>query len=391
MPRPSTRLDRLGTYVFLELARRRDAARARGVDVVDLTVGDPNGPVPSCALESAKAALDGPVHGYPPFRGHPELLAAVQRWYRRRFGVELDPAREILPLLGSKEGLYHLMQAYLDPGDAVLVPTPCYPAYLGAARLCGAEIVEVPLRAEHDFRLRCEDIDPQAARAAKLLLVNYPHNPTGAVVTRQDQAELVAFAREFDLLLVSDLPYADLALDDGPPPASLLELPGARECTVEMQSLSKSHSMAGWRVGFALGNADAIAALAKVKSNADFGIFPALQLGAAAALDRGDEGIARTRALYRARRDALCAGLRSIGWPVRAPRAGMYLWAEVPAAHGDDLRFVDELFEATGVLLTPGRAFGRGGEGWVRASLVVDPPRCEEVVRRIADRGLIGR
>ena len=394
MIQPAKRVAALPTYVFLELQQWRDDARARGVDVIDLSVGNPDGEVPPGALDTLTRVIreDPTVHGYPVFRGTDELRETIAWWYRRRFSVELDPAREILPVLGSKEGLFHLMQAFLDPGDSILIPTPCYPAYFGAARLCGAEPIAIPLREERDFVLDFADIDSDLARAARLLILNYPHNPTGAVADHDHYRDAVAFAHEYDLLLISDIPYSELALDDGLVPPSLLELDGARAVTVELQSLSKSHAMAGWRVGFAVGNADALTALARVKSNADFGIFRAIQSAVSVALREGEKSVESNRALYRGRRDRLMSGLASIGWPVRRPRAGMYLWTRVPAAAPitDDREFVRELLHRSGVLISPGSAFGESARGWVRMSLVADGSRLDEVVRRIADSGMVG-
>lgn len=392
MRAPARRVQDLPPYVFLELQQLRDAARADGHDVIDLTIGNPDAPVPPAAREGLLRGLDEEgAHGYPPFRGTDAFRAAVAAWYARRFDVELDPAREVLPVLGSKEGLYHLMQAYLDPQSSVLVPTPCYPAYLGAARLCGATPVEIPLRAENDFELRADEIPTDAARAASMLIVNTPHNPTGAVTPPDVLRDLVALARDFDLMLVSDIPYSELVLDDGTPPPSLLSLPGARDVTIELQSLSKSHSMAGWRAGFAVGNAEGLGNLAKLKSNADFGMFRAVQSAVVAALEASDEAVAVTRATYRARRDVVCDALDAIGWPARRPRAGMYVWTRMPAAHGDDDQaFVRKLFDETHVLLSPGTGFGASGRGWVRLSLVGSVERLGEAVARIAASGLVG-
>ena len=389
---PARRVQSLPPYVFLELQRMRDLARSRGVDVIDLTVGNPTAPVPEVALRTLAETIreDPTVHGYPPFRGTPRFRGAVADWYRRRFDVSLDPESEVLPLLGSKEGLYHLMQAYLDGGDVVLVPTPCYPAYLGAARLCEARAVEIPLREEDGFRLRVDQIDEAAARAARMLLLNTPHNPTGGVATLDDLREVVAFCRDHEILLVSDLPYSELALDEGFEPPSVLQLPGAREIAVELQSLSKSHSMAGWRVGFGVGNAEVLDHLARLKSNADFGMFGAIQAAAAAALDDSEEIVATTRAVYRERRDVLCDALVEAGWPVTPPRAAMYVWTRIPRRAGDDDRaFVAELFERSGVLLSPGSGFGIAGRGYVRLSLVLEPSRLREAAARIAGSGLL--
>jgi len=392
MIQPARRVASLPPYVFLELAQWRDEARASGVDVIDLTIGNPDGEVPPAALEALEKAIhDEPgVHGYPPFRGTDQFRRAVADWYRRRFDVELDPAHEVLPVLGSKEGLYHLMQAFLDPGDSILVPTPCYPAYFGAARLCEAEPVAVPLREDRQFVLDFADISSDQARAAKALILNYPHNPTGAVATLEHYREAVAFAIDHDLLLISDIPYSELALDDFLPP-SALEIPGAKQVTVELQSLSKSHGMAGWRSGFAVGDAKLLAALGRVKANADFGMFRAIQAAVVAALERGDDAVQANRRLYRERRDLLRDGLADIGWPSPLPRAGMYLWTRVPAGARtrNDREFVKELLDQSGVLISPGTAFGESAAGWVRISLVTDKGTLAEAVRRIDQSGLI--
>jgi LL-diaminopimelate aminotransferase len=283
------------------------------------------------------------------------------------------------------------MQAFLDPGDSILVPTPCYPAYFGAARLCEAEPVAIPLREDRQFVLDLADISSDQARAAKALILNYPHNPTGAVATLEHYREAVAFAIDHELLLISDIPYSELALDDFLPP-SALQIPGAKQVTVELQSLSKSHGMAGWRAGFAVGDAGLLGALGRVKANADFGMFRAIQAAVVAALEEGDESVAANRRLYRERRDLLRDGLAGIGWPTPRPRAGMYLWTRVPErAHTrDDREFVKELLDRSGVLISPGTAFGESAAGWVRISLVTDKGTLADAVRRIDSSGMLG-
>lgn len=393
MVQPARRVASLPPYVFLELAQWRDDALARGVDVIDLTVGNPDGEVPAAALDTlARSIREEPgVHGYPPFRGTDAFRQAVADWYRRRFTVQLDPRDEVLPVLGSKEGLYHLMQAFLDPGDSILVPTPCYPAYFGAARLCEAEPIAIPLREDRLFVLDFGDIDTDQARAAKALILNYPHNPTGATADRAHYRDAVAFAHDHDLILISDIPYSELAFDDFTPP-SALEIEGAKSVTVEFQSLSKSHGMAGWRAGFAVGNRDFLAALARVKANADFGMFRAIQNAVVAALEQGDAAVDANRRLYQERRDRVRDGLADIGWPAPRPRAGMYLWSRVPAGGEiqDDRAFVKELLDRTGVLISPGSAFGDSAAGWIRISLVAEFEKLEEAVRRIGKSGLLG-
>jgi LL-diaminopimelate aminotransferase len=384
---PAQRLQRLPRYVFQELASLRAMAVSDGRRVIDLTVGNPDLRPPRVVVDALCSAASDPtvnLHRYSAFNGLPEFRHAISRWYAARFQVHLDPDTDVLPLVGSKEGLAHLMQAYLDPEDTVLVPTPCYPAYLGAARLAEARIQELPLLEENGYLVRFDDVAVAHARAARMLLLNYPHNPTGAVCDRTHYRQALAFCRDHDILLVSDMPYSELWLDDGPVPPSVLELPGALEQAVELQSLSKSHCMAGWRVGFCVGSPDVVASLAKLKANVDFSIFPAVQKAAAAALDLGDGAVADIRATYRRRRDHLVDGLGRLGWPVRRPPAGMYVWTRVPPHLGtDDFGFVRDLFQRTGVLVSPGSSFGAGGEGYVRMSLVVDEGAIDEMLQAI--------
>lgn len=393
MVQPAQRLQKMQRYVFEELFLMRDAAARQGVDVIDLGVGNPDGRPPAFVGEALYEAVrrEAPNrHRYSSFNCLPELRAAVADWYRERFGVVLDPATQVQPLIGSKEGLYHLMQAYLDQGNTILVPTPCYPAYLGASRLCEANIVEMPLLEENGFRVDLSRIPTEAAKAAKMLLLNYPGNPTGGVCDLDHYRDVLAFCRDHDILLVSDIAYSELSLEDDHDPRSVLELPGALEQAVEFQSLSKSHSMAGWRVGFCCGAPGVISNLLKLKSNVDFGIFMAVQEAAIAALREGKGFVEENRQMYRARRDLLCEGLRGLGWEITPPRAGMYVWTRLPRGHGeDDWAFVRRLFEASGVLISPGSAFGETGRGYVRMSLVVGEDRLREVVARIGDSGVL--
>lgn len=390
---PAQRLRRLPRYVFQELASLRAQAVEQGREVIDLTVGNPDGRAPDVAIAALTGAAADPTsnrHRYAPFDGSEELRRAVADWYQTRFAVPLDAAREVLPLLGSKEGLYHLMQAYVEEQDTVLIPTPCYPAYLGAARLAGAKVWELPLREEDRFLARFEEVPSDVARAAKILLLNYPHNPTGAVCGMDHYRDALAFCRDHDVLLVSDIPYSELSLEDDHLPGSVLELPGAREQAVEFQSLSKSHCMAGWRVGFCVGNAEVISNLVKLKANVDFGLFLAIQEAAVVALANAASITTEVRATYRRRRDRLCQGLSRRGWNVRVPPAGMYVWTRLPEGFGDDdWRFVRELFARTGVLVSPGTSFGSPGRGYVRMSLVVDEAGIDRVLQAIDRSGLL--
>lgn len=388
---PAPRVANLPPYVFATTFAWKQEALAAGREVIDLGVGNPDGrPDPAVIAALTGAVADAPgVHGYSTFKGHPALRQAIAAFYARRFGVTLDPETETLPLIGSKEGLANLMRAYLDAGDTLILPTPCYPAYFGAARLCEAEIFEAPLRPEHGFVLQWEDIPAAVADRARMLVLNYPNNPTGGVCDLAFYAEAVRWCREHRVLLVSDIAYSELGFDAADPPPSVLQVPGAAAVAVEFQSLSKSHNMAGWRTGFAVGGAEPIATLGRLKSNVDFSLFGAVQLAAAAALTGDQRVCADNRTLYRHRRDLMVAGYRRLGWDVPSPPATMYIWAPVPRAwDGDDFAFVREVFDRTGVLLSPGSAFGRHGAGWCRTSLVVDDEGIARVMARLGEAGL---
>jgi LL-diaminopimelate aminotransferase len=296
----------------------------------------------------------------------------------------------VLPLIGTKEGIGHLYLALLDPGDTALIPTPCYPAYLGAARVAQAEVCEMPLLEENGFRIDVTRIPPAAAARAKLLLVNHPGNPTGACAGLDHYREILAFAEKHDVVIASDIAYCDLTLEENAPAPSILELPGARRRAVEFYSFSKTYGMAGWRVGFVAGNAEIVRLLLKIKSNLDFGVFLAVQRAAAKILLGSRKPIEDLRRIYAARRDLMVQGLRSAGWNVPSPAATLYLWARIPSGYADSVAFTGELFERTGVLLSPGRAFGAAGEGFVRISLVVDEERTAEALRRIRASGILG-
>jgi LL-diaminopimelate aminotransferase len=393
MIQPASRLRALPRYAFEELLALRDQTAARGVAVLDMGVGNPDARPPAQAItalvEAAQAERPN-YHRYASFNGLPELRRAAAAWYGRRFNVHLDPDREVLPVLGSKEGLYHLMQAYVDPGDIVLIPSPCYPAYLGAARLAEATIVELPLSPRNRWLIDFSTVESETARGAKLLLMNYPNNPTGAICDLDHYRDAIAFCRDFDILLASDIAYSELSLTDGHVPASVFELPGARQQAVEFSSLSKSYAMAGWRVGFCVGNAEAVGNLLRLKCNVDFGMFLAVQKGAEAALSGDDRALSQTRRMLRRRAALLCGGLRRLGWEVDEPAATLYAWARVPPPFGeDDVRFVFELLERAGVLLTHGSAFGTHGRGYVRISLSLDEAGIDAALSRIESSGIL--
>ncbi len=379
---PADRLKTLPPYVFARLDELKARAREQGIDLIDLGMGNPGGPTPAPIVEAAIAALRDPLnHGYPPFEGTGSFRKTITQWYWQRYGVDLDPEGEALPLLGSKEGLTHLSLAYLNTGDVVLVPNPAYPAHFRGPFIAEAKVVGVPLKPEKNWLLDVNDIPEDIARQAKVLFFNYPNNPTGAVAPREFFEEIVDFARHYEILLVHDLCYAELAFD-GYQPTSLLEIPGAKEIGVEFHTLSKTYNMAGWRVGFVVGNRHIIQGLRTLKTNIDYGLFSVLQSAAETALQMPEDYLHEVQERYRTRRDFLIDGLAKLGWTVQRPLATMYLW--VPCTEGmNSTDFALSVLQQTGVVVTPGNAFGTGGEGYVRVSLIADRDRLAEALRRL--------
>ncbi|MEO1799234.1 MAG: aspartate aminotransferase [Cyanobacteria bacterium J06629_2] len=381
------RLDALPPYVFARLDELKARAREQGLDLIDLGMGNPDGSAPQPVIDAAIAALQNPSnHGYPPFEGTASFRQAITTWYQRCYGVELDPDSEALPLIGSKEGLGHLALAYVDPGDIILVPTPSYPAHFRGPLIAGAKIHPIHLAAEQDWLIDLEAIPEEIARQAKILYFNYPNNPTTATAPREFYEEVVKFALHYEILLVHDLCYAELAFD-GYQPTSLLEIPGAKEIGVEFHTLSKTYNMAGWRVGFVVGNSDVIQGLRTLKTNLDYGIFSAIQKAAETALQLPDEYIKEVQHRYSTRRDFLIKGLGELGWEIPPSKATMYLWIKTPVGQGST-DFALDVLQQTGVVVTPGNAFGEAGEGYVRISLIADCDRLGEVLRRFKQAGI---
>jgi LL-diaminopimelate aminotransferase len=378
---PADRLSALPPYVFARLDELKARAREQGLDLIDLGMGNPDGPTPQPVVEAAIAALQNPAnHGYPPFEGTASFRRAITDWYRRRYGVELDPDGEALPLLGSKEGLTHLAIAYVNPGDVVLVPSPSYPAHFRGPLIAGGKIHSIILKPEQDWLIDLGSIPDSVAEQAKILYFNYPSNPTAATAPREFFQDIVKFARKHEILLVHDLCYAELAFD-GFHPTSLLEIPGAKEIGVEFHTLSKTYNMAGWRVGFVVGNRHVIQGLRTLKTNLDYGIFAALQSAAETALQLPDVYLHEVQARYRTRRDFLIDGLAKLGWTVPKTRATMYLWVPCPPGVGST-DFALSVLQQTGVVVTPGNAFGAGGEGYVRVSLIAECDRLQDALQR---------
>lgn len=384
---PAERINALPPYVFARLDELKANARAQGLDLIDLGMGNPDGGAPQPVIDAAIAALsDRQNHGYPPFEGTSSFRHAITSWYKRCYDVNLDPDSEALPLLGSKEGLTHLALAYVNPGDLVLVPSPSYPAHFRGPLIAGGEVYPLELTPEKNWLIDLAAIPDAIAERAKILYFNYPSNPTTATAPREFFSEIVAFARRYEILLVHDLCYAELAFD-GYQPTSLLEIPGAKDIGVEFHTLSKTYSMAGWRVGFVVGNSHIIQGLRTLKTNLDYGIFAAIQTAAKTALQLPHDYVKQAQERYRERRDFLIAGLGELGWDIPKSKATMYLWVPTPVGMGST-DFAMNVLQETGVVFTPGNAFGDAGEGYVRISLIADCDRLGEVVRRLQQAGI---
>ncbi len=384
---PADRIQQLPPYVFARLDELKAKAREQGLDLIDLGMGNPDGATPQPVVEAAIAALQNPAnHGYPPFEGTASFRACITNWYHRRYGVVLDPDSEALPLLGSKEGLTHLAIAYINPGDLVLVPSPAYPAHFRGPAIAGGKVHSLILKPENDWLIDLGAIPDEVAQSAKMLYFNYPSNPTAATAPREFFEEIVAFARKHEILLVHDLCYAELAFD-GYQPTSLLEIPGAKEIGVEFHTLSKTYNMAGWRVGFVVGNRHVIQGLRTLKTNLDYGIFAALQTAAETALQLPDVYLHEVQQRYRTRRDFLIQELGQLGWNIPKTKATMYLWVPCPEGIGST-DFALNVLQQTGVVVTPGNAFGIAGEGYVRISLIAECDRLGEAMRRFQQAGI---
>lgn len=387
---PASRMQRLPVYFFQQLNQRLAELKAQGRDVIRLDAGSPDlPPAPHIIAALEESARNPNNHGYQNYAGNPEYRAAWAAWYGRRFGVELDADREVLGLIGSKEGVFNLHLAVVDEGDVVLVPDPGYPPYTAGALFAGAQVVRLPLLARNGYLPDLAALPEETLRRARLLWLNYPNNPTGAVASLEFFAQVVALARRYGFLIAHDAPYTEITYDGHRAP-SLLQVPGAREAAVEFHSLSKTYNMGGWRLGVAVGNADALRALATLKSNVDSGAFKAVQAAGIAALT-GDQSWTEARnAHYQRRRDLAVEALRAAGLRVETPPAALYLWARLPdgAPFGDDDRaYVSELLEQTGVSLTPGSVFGPGGAGHVRVSLCLPDEKLQEAMRRLRGWG----
>lgn len=379
------RVKRLPPYLFAEVNEMKAAARAAGEDIIDLGMGNPDLPTPAHIVDKLKETVDDRrTHRYSTSRGIPGLRKALAAYYQRRFGVSLDPEREVVATLGSKEGLANLAQAITAPGDVILVPNPSYPIHPYGFMIAGASVRHLPLGPDKDFMSELARAVQHSVPSPSALVINYPSNPTAQVVDRAFYREVVDYCRRHGIWILSDLAYAEIYFDGNPPP-SILEVDGARDIAVEFSSLSKTYSMAGWRMGFAVGNETLIGALTRVKSYLDYGAFTPIQVAATAALNGPQDCVEEHRAIYRRRRDVLIEGLEAAGWPVPSPRATMFAWAPLPErlAHLGSMEFSKRLLTHAKVAVSPGIGFGEYGEGHVRIALVENEQRIRQATRNI--------
>ncbi|MGC8495169.1 MAG: LL-diaminopimelate aminotransferase [Syntrophobacteraceae bacterium] len=376
------RVRRLPPYLFAEIDRLKADLISKGVDVINLGVGDPDLPTPPHIIEKlAQTAKDPANHQYPSYSGMNDFRVSVAKWYGKRFGVDLDPMAETLTLIGSKEGLAHLPLAVINPGDLALVPSPAYPVYQIATMFAGGESFFMPLVQENGFLPDLEAIPAETARRARIMFLNYPNNPTGATADRDFYERVVRFAVKYDIIVCHDAAYSEMAFG-GYRPMSFLEVPGAKEVGVEFHSLSKTYNMTGWRLGFAVGNRDVLAALGQIKSNIDSGAFNAVQWAGIAALEGDQAPVESMCRIYEERRDVLIEGLSRAGLHPMLPKATFYVWCPTPAGYTSK-EFTALLLREAGIVTTPGSGFGDPGEGYVRMALTVSADRIREAVERI--------
>jgi len=376
------RLHRLPPYLFVEINQRIAELRARGEEVISFAMGDPDLPTPSHIVERLCQAAHNPAnHRYPETAGLPELCQAIAEWYEKRFGVTLNPSEEVLPLIGSKEGIGHMALCFIEPGDLALVPDPSYPPYSLGTVLAGGEPYFMPLKEENDFLPDFEVIPTEVVNRAKLMWLNYPNNPTGAIANSDFFEKAVHFAQQHDLVICHDAPYTEIAFNGYTPP-SFMQIPGAKKRGVEFHSLSKTYHMTGWRIGMMVGNADMVNALFKVKSNLDSGIPQAIQYAAVEALRGSREHIAEHNAVLQRRRDKLLKVINEIGLKARTPEATFYIWAKIPQGY-TSIDFTKKLLDEAGIAVTPGIGYGKEGEGYIRLSLTISDDRLEQGLGRL--------
>ncbi len=380
------RLKQLPPYLFAQIDRMKQDMKAKGVDIIDLGIGDPDRPTPPHVVARLQqAAADAANHRYPSYEGMLAFRQAVAAWYMRRFGVVLDPHHEVVSLIGSKEGIAHIPLAFVNPGERVLVPSPGYPVYKTATIFAGGIPEIMPLKRKHGFLPDFTAIPEQVLRETRLMFLNYPNNPTAAVAEQAFFEEAVALAKQYHIIICHDAAYSEICFD-GYCPHSFLEIAGAREVAIEFHSLSKTFNMTGWRIGFAVGNRDIVSGLGKIKTNIDSGIFQAVQWAGVEALTADQSSVVAMRGVYQERRDVLVSGLKSAGLDLDVPKATFYVWVCVPEGY-TSASFSLHLLEKTGIVTTPGSGFGEEGEGYIRFALTVEKERLQEAVERIKKIG----
>jgi LL-diaminopimelate aminotransferase len=378
----ASRVKNLPPYLFATIDKMKQEALAKGVDLIDLSIGDPDIPTPGHIVEAMKTAVGkAEHHRYPSYEGMLSFREAVAGWYKRRFDVALDPATEALSLIGSKEGIGHIPLAFVEPGDTVLVPSPGYPVYPVSVMFAGGESCLMPLREENGFLPDLKAVPEVTLKKTKLMFINYPNNPTSAVAPKSFYEEVIALAGKYNIIVCHDAAYSEIYFDDEKP-LSFMQIDGAKDVGIEFHSLSKTYNMTGWRIGFAVGNREVLAGLGKIKSNLDSGVFQAVQEASITALNTDEAVLSDIRKTYQDRRDALYEGLKGIGIEVIRPKASFYLWAKVPKQF-DSSSFVAHILDKAGVLTTPGNGFGAPGEGYVRFALTVPVGRMKEAVERL--------
>ena len=384
------RIETIPPYLFAEIDKKKEEAIKRGVDIINLGIGDPDQPTPNNIIEKLRESVKDPkTHDYPPYEGTVEFRQAVALWYKNRFGIDLDPDNEVMALIGSKEGIAHIFLAFIDPGDFSLIPDPAYPVYKTGTLFANGFPYIMPLLEENNFLPDLEEIDEEIAQRAKLMFINYPNNPTAAVANKDFFKKVVKFAKKYDILICHDFAYSEMTFDDYKA-SSFLEVEGAKDVGIEFHSLSKTYNMTGWRLGFAVGNKEAISALSIIKTNVDSGVFKAIQEAGIEALTGPQDNIEKMNKIYTGRRNVVINGLNKLGWNLKPTKATFYIW--IPTLNKmNSMEFSNLLLEKTGIIVTPGIGYGEYGEGYVRIALTVEEKRLEEAWERMEKAGITQR
>jgi len=382
MVTPSSRVEKIPPYLFARIDKKKEEARNRGIDLIDFSIGDPDIPTPKNIVKKMQEAIKDPAnHRYPSYEGMIEFRKTVANWYQKRFNVTLDPQKEVIALIGSKEGIAHLPWAYLDRGDIALIPSPGYPVYRITTLLSGGKPYIMPLREQNRFLPDFDIIPKNILEKAKIMFINYPNNPTGAHADELFYRKVIKLAKEYNILVCHDAAYSEVTYD-GYRALSILQFDISKKYSIEFHSLSKTYCMTGWRIGFAVGNRDAIYNLGKLKTNIDSGVFQAIQYAAIEAMTGNQESVQTMKKIFQKRRDMVVEGLASIGIKVKKPLATFYIWAKVPQGY-TSASFCERLIEEKGIVVTPGNGFGDEGEGYFRISLTVNDKRIKEAIERL--------